>query len=56
MGVEGEEKFRDANGIIQDDYRIEFIQDHVKGGHQAIQEDSNGRDIIYGYVVLDKCL
>ncbi|PKG23533.1 glycoside hydrolase family 1 protein [Niallia nealsonii] len=41
MGVEGEEKFRDVNGIIQDDYRIEFIQDHLKWVHQAIQEGSN---------------
>lgn len=41
MGVEGEEKFRDEEGIIQDDYRIEFIQDHLKWVHQAIQEGSN---------------
>jgi 6-phospho-beta-glucosidase len=41
MGVEGEEKFRDENGIIQDDYRIEFIQEHLKWVHKAIQEGSN---------------
>jgi 6-phospho-beta-glucosidase len=41
MGVEGEEKFRDENGIIQDDYRIEFIKDHLKWVHKAIQEGSN---------------
>lgn len=41
MGVEGEEKFRDESGIIQDDYRIEFISDHLKWVHQAIEEGSN---------------
>ncbi len=41
MGVEGEEKFRDETGIIQDDYRIEFISDHLKWVHQAIEEGSN---------------
>ncbi|CQR25057.1 Beta-glucosidase [Streptococcus varani] len=40
MGVEGEEKFRE-NGFIQDDYRIEFIQDHLIELHRAIQGGSN---------------
>ncbi|MDQ0973389.1 6-phospho-beta-glucosidase [Neobacillus niacini] len=41
MGVEGEEKFRDENGIIQDDYRIEFIREHLKWVSKAIEEGSN---------------
>ncbi|MEW8987109.1 MAG: glycoside hydrolase family 1 protein, partial [Bacillus sp. (in: firmicutes)] len=41
MGVEGEEKFRDENGMIQDDYRIEFIENHLKWVHKAIEEGSN---------------
>ncbi|KAF1677693.1 glycoside hydrolase family 1 protein [Bacillus sp. SKDU12] len=41
MGVEGEERFRDDHGIIQDDYRIEFIREHLKWIHRAIQEGSN---------------
>ena len=41
MGVEGEEKFRDASGQIQDTYRIEFVQSHLKFLHQAIEEGSN---------------
>ncbi|MGQ8968616.1 6-phospho-beta-glucosidase GmuD [Bacillus subtilis] len=41
MGVEGEEQFRDEQGIIQDDYRIEFIKEHLKWIHRAIQEGSN---------------
>ncbi|CAF1892501.1 6-phospho-beta-glucosidase GmuD [Bacillus subtilis] len=41
MGVEGEERFRNEQGIIQDDYRIEFIKEHLKWIHRAIQEGSN---------------
>ncbi|HHQ8914825.1 TPA: glycoside hydrolase family 1 protein [Bacillus cereus] len=41
MGVEGEEKFRDKEGTIQDNYRIEFISEHLKWVHKAIQEGSN---------------
>lgn len=41
MGVEGEEQYIDAQGAIQDDYRIEFVKDHLKYIHQAIQEGSN---------------
>ena len=38
MGVEGEERFVNEQGVIEDDYRIEFVQDHLKWVHQAIQE------------------
>lgn len=41
MGVEGEERFRDENGMIHDDYRIEFIREHLKWVHKAIQEGAN---------------
>lgn len=40
MGVEGEDKFR-ANGTIQDDYRIDFITDHLVELHKAIEEGAN---------------
>lgn len=40
MGVEGESAFKD-NGLIQDDYRIEFIEDHLIELHRAIQEGAN---------------
>ncbi len=39
MGVEGEEKFL-VDGQIQDDYRIEFIREHLKWVHRAISEGS----------------
>ncbi|PAD22688.1 glycoside hydrolase family 1 protein [Terribacillus saccharophilus] len=41
MGVEGEEKFRDAEGIIQDDYRIDFIKDHLRWVQKALNEGAN---------------
>lgn len=41
MGVEGEEKYINEEGRIDDDYRIEFVSDHLKYVHQAIQEGCN---------------
>ncbi|MCT4792653.1 MULTISPECIES: glycoside hydrolase family 1 protein [Exiguobacterium] len=41
MGVEGEEQYRDADGSIQDDYRIDFIAEHLKWVHLALEEGSN---------------
>ena len=41
MGVEGEEKFRQADGTIADDYRIDFIKEHLKWLHRGIAEGSN---------------
>ncbi|MBY7142901.1 glycoside hydrolase family 1 protein [Virgibacillus sp. NKC19-3] len=47
MGVENEERFIDNSGMIQDDYRIEFYQEHLKWLHQGIEEGSN----CFGYHV-----
>ena len=41
MGVENEEQFLDENGIVQDDYRIEFYEEHLEWLHKAIQDGSN---------------
>lgn len=41
MGIMDEEQFMDENGVVQDDYRIEFIRDHLKYLHQAIAEGAN---------------
>ena len=40
MGVEGEGRFLEE-GQIQDDYRIEFVKDHLKYVHQALSEGCN---------------
>lgn len=41
MGVEGEERFVDENGKIDDQYRIDFIKDHLKWLHKGIEEGAN---------------
>lgn len=41
MGVADEERFMDENGMIQDDYRIEFMVEHLNYLHQGITEESN---------------
>ena len=41
MGVEGEEKFRNRDGYIEDDYRIDFLKEHLACLHKAIAEGSN---------------
>ena len=40
IGVEGEDKFK-VNGRIEDDYRIEFIKDHLKYANKALNEGCN---------------
>ena len=40
MGVSEEERFLNESGVIEDDYRIEFVQDHLRELHRAIEEGS----------------
>ncbi len=42
MGVQNEERFLD-DGYIQDDYRIDFIKEHLKWLHKAIEEGCNAK-------------
>ncbi|KAF1297275.1 6-phospho-beta-glucosidase [Enterococcus sp. JM4C] len=41
MGVADEERFLQEDGMIEDDYRIEFMQEHLDYLHQGIEEGSN---------------
>lgn len=41
MGVEGEAKFRNDDGVIDDDYRIDFIKEHLEWLHKGIEEGAN---------------
>lgn len=41
MGVENEKRFIDDKGMIIDDYRIDFIKEHLKWLHKGIEEGSN---------------
>ena len=43
MGVEGEDKYKNEEGIIQDDYRIDFISEHMAWLLKAVDEGSNCR-------------
>ncbi|MDQ0255860.1 6-phospho-beta-glucosidase [Evansella vedderi] len=47
IGVEGEEAFLDEFGEVQDDYRITFMEDHLRWLLKGIGEGSN----CYGYHV-----
>lgn len=38
MGVEHEDRFRDASGVIQDDYRIEFVKEHLEWIQKAVRD------------------
>ena len=38
MGVEHEDRFRDASGEIHDDYRIEFITEHLQWIFKSIED------------------
>ena len=40
MGVEGEEKFMNAEGYIEDDYRIDFYKEHLSWLYKGIKEGS----------------
>ncbi|MCC3356873.1 glycoside hydrolase family 1 protein [Bacillus sp. REN16] len=41
MGVENEGRFKNEENIIQDDYRIEFIGEHLKWLIKAVEQGSN---------------
>ncbi|MNM36207.1 6-phospho-beta-glucosidase GmuD [compost metagenome] len=41
MGVQDEDRFIDENGMVQDDYRIEFLFEHLRWLHKGIEEGSN---------------
>jgi len=41
MGVEHEEKFKNEAGEIQDDYRIEFVTEHLEWVMKSVDEGAN---------------
>ncbi|MBM7712524.1 glycoside hydrolase family 1 protein [Enterococcus xiangfangensis] len=41
MGVSNEERFMNPDGMIEDDYRIDFVQEHLAWLHKGIEEGSN---------------
>lgn len=47
MGVSREERFMDEHGMVCDDYRIEFLKEHLRALHRGITAGSN----CHGYFV-----
>ncbi|MGM0125484.1 6-phospho-beta-glucosidase [Enterococcus sp. AZ194] len=41
MGVSREERYLNEQGMIEDDYRIQFIQEHLYWLHKGMEEGSN---------------
>jgi 6-phospho-beta-glucosidase len=41
MGVSNEDRFKNTAGMIEDDYRIDFVQEHLEWLHKGIEEGSN---------------
>ncbi|PRR83603.1 glycoside hydrolase family 1 protein [Clostridium vincentii] len=41
MGVQEEERFRGKDGVIQDDYRIEYVTEHLESCIKALNDGSN---------------
>ena len=41
MGVSNEVRFKNSAGMIEDDYRIDFVQEHLDWLHKGIEEGSN---------------
>ncbi|MBS5987665.1 glycoside hydrolase family 1 protein [Clostridium sp.] len=41
MGVEDEDRYKNEDGIIEDDYRIDFIKEHLEHLYRGIEEGSN---------------
>ena len=47
MGVQNEQQYKDESGMIKDDYRIDFIKQHLYWAVQAAREGSG----ILGYML-----
>lgn len=52
MGVSQEERFLNEEGVIDDDYRIDFITEHLEWLHKGIEEGSNCSVITYGHQLI----
>ena len=50
MGVENEQRYRSESGIIQDDYRIDFIKEHLDCAIRAAKEAVTARVICCGHL------
>ncbi|MCI1665017.1 MAG: glycoside hydrolase family 1 protein [Atopobiaceae bacterium] len=51
IGIEGERAFKNSDGQIQDDYRIDFVRQHLAWVARAIQEGARCRGYHYWAVI-----
>ncbi len=49
MGVSNEERFKNADGMIEDDYRIDFVQEHLEWCIKVSKKALIALDIICGH-------
>lgn len=54
MGVEGEAKYKDDYSVIQDNYRIDFIKEHLAWLSKAVEEGANCKGY-WLFASLDNC-
>jgi len=54
MGVENEQAFKDENGVIQDEYRIDFIKEHLAWLFKAVEEGCNCKGYLL-FAGMDNC-
>ncbi|MGN0287883.1 MAG: glycoside hydrolase family 1 protein [Atopobiaceae bacterium] len=50
IGIQGEDAFK-KDGVIQDDYRVEFVRDHLKWVAKAIEDGAKCRGYHYWAVI-----
>jgi 6-phospho-beta-glucosidase len=51
VGIEGEDAFKDAGGTIQDDYRVDFVRQHLQWIAKAIEDGAKCRGYHYWGVI-----
>ena len=54
MGVQNEARFKGPDGVVQDDYRIDFIAEHLSWLSKAVAEGSNCQGY-WLFASLDNC-
>ena len=51
IGIEREDLKKDENGVIQDDYRVDFVRRHLEWIARAIQDGAKCRGYHYWAVI-----
>lgn len=54
IGIEGEKRYKDEQGLIHDDYRIEFVKEHLKYALKAKEDGCNCNGFLV-WSFIDNC-